>query len=137
MLRAMTKERVLDRLFMITPSWGSNKPLITDPKYPLPIDEEDVYHDPDDITCIDAIIAKVEAEARDYNNYKDKQKKYEDLRKAMQNINSDRQILDVDPEILINAYNHGAMEPPKSKYNGRKPVLALLVDDSQVIYALV
>jgi hypothetical protein len=134
-LRALVKAKVLDRLFIITPSWGSNKDLFLDPNAPLPVDEEDVYDDPDDPSCIDDIIEKCKAEMRLYKEHKRRTEIYEQLKKALKNVDSDRELMDIDPELLIKAYNHDAFEEgPPAKYGGRKPVLALFVDDCQVCH---
>lgn len=130
-LRQMKKEKVLDRLFHITPSYGSNKELLQDPKYKLPLDEDDVYQ-PTDEGCIEAIISKIESMAKEFNDYKNGRKAYDDLQRAMRAITSDREILDIDPEILLNAFHFDVIAgPPTAKFGGRKPVCVLFIDDCQ------
>lgn len=130
-LRQMKKEKVLDRIFHITPSYGSNKELLHDPKYDLPLDPDDVYK-PGDEGCIEDVIGKIEGMAKEYSDYKKARKAYEDYSKALKSIVNDKEILDIDPEILIAAFHWDVMEgPPPPKYGGRKPVCALFIDDCQ------
>ena len=58
LLAFLKKDKCLDRLFVITSSWESNKPLFD--FLSLPIDKEDVY-DPDNCAAdtIDDILSKV------------------------------------------------------------------------------
>lgn len=112
-----------DRLFIISPTMKSNKDLMAR----LNIDEEDVYEDPDDVSCLDLIKQAVEQEAEDLDKYIEDLKKYNQL---MKNLNSNKPI-EMSDELLYTFFNPdtGNFEKPKHRWNGRKPLCGLLVDD--------
>jgi len=68
LLSFLKKDKVPDRLFVITSSWESNKPLFD--FLDLPIDKEDVY-DPDKCAAdtIEDIISKATQETKEYDEY--------------------------------------------------------------------
>ena len=112
-----------DRIFVISPTMLSNKDVMAR----LNIEEEDIYDDPDDISCLDSIKEKIEEEAKALDKYIDDMKKYNLL---MRLINRKDKI-DIPDELLINFYNPltGNFEKPTHKWGGRKPMCALLCDD--------
>jgi len=112
-----------DRIFVISPTMLSNKDLMKR----LNIDDNDVYDDPDDITCLDMIKEAVEREATDLDNYLRDMKKYNLL---MRLINRQTPI-EIPDDLLADFYNPdtGNFEKPIHKYNGKKPMCGLLIDD--------
>lgn len=131
LLSFLKKDKVLDRLFVITSSWESNKPLFDFLK--LPIDRDDVYN-PDDNAreTMDCIIDKVTQETREYDEYTQRLYMHNKMKRALKKVRTDRDIGNLDPELLIGAYNENVVEEaPEHKYKGKKPVLGIFVDDCQ------
>jgi hypothetical protein len=131
LLSFLKKDKVLDRLFVITSTYESNKPLFD--FLGLPVEKEDVYN-PDDPPndTIEDIIDKVTQETREYDEYKRKKYLHEKMKQALKTVKTDRDIGNLDPALLIAAYDDDVVErPPVHKYNGKMPVLALFIDDSQ------
>lgn len=131
LLSFLQKDKVLDRLFVITSTYESNKPLFEFLK--LPVEKEDVYN-PDDPPkeIIEDIICKVKQECRDYDDYQRKLYLHKQMKKALKSVKNDRDIGNLDPALLIAANDDDVIEnEPVHKYNGKFPVLALFVDDSQ------
>lgn len=131
LLSFLQKDKVLDRLFVITSTYESNKPLFD--FLDLPVDKEDVYN-PDDPPgdTINDIISKVTQETREYDEYKRKKYLHEEMKKALKTCKTDRDIGNLDPALLIAAYDDDVVErPPVHRYNGKMPVLGLFIDDSQ------
>ena len=112
-----------DRIFIISPTVQSNKALLDD----LNIDDEDVYSDPDDESNILDIINKVEQEVQDYENYHHQLAMYKKFKKLLTNP-----LVQIPDEMLLAFYgDDGNFSEPTHRWNGRKPVLALFVDDCQ------
>lgn len=131
LLSFLRKDKVLDRLFVITSTYESNKPLFEFCK--LPVDKQDVYN-PDDppAEIIDDIISKVKQETAEWDDYKRKLYLHKQMKRALKNVKNDRDIAKLDPALLIASYDDDIIEnAPVHKYNGKFPVLALFVDDSQ------
>jgi len=111
----------MDRLFVISPTFNSNKKLLEE----FNIDEGDIYDDLDNDKCIVDIIQKIEAEANDLERYLELKKQYE---KFKQLLNSDKHISDS----LLEAFWTGdGFAPPDHKWGGKEPVMGLIVDDAQ------
>ena len=121
----------MDRLFVITSSWESNKPLFD--FLGLPIDKEDVY-DPDECAAdtIDDIISKVTQETKEYDEYHHKLYLHKQTKSALKKVKTDRDIGNLDPALLMAAYDDDVVEnPPQHKWNGKKPIICCFVDDAQ------
>jgi hypothetical protein len=131
LLSFLKKDKVLDRLFVITSSWESNKPLFDFLK--LPIDKEDVYNpDFEARETMEDIIEKVTQETREYDDYRHKLYLHNQMKRALRKVKTDRDIGNLDPELLIGAYNDDCIESaPEHRYNGKKPVIGIFVDDCQ------
>ena len=115
LLSFLKKDKCLDRLFVITSSWESNKPLFD--FLGLPIDKEDVY-DPD--LCakdtIDDIISKATQETKEYDEFHHKMRLHKQMKSALKNVKSDRDIGNLDPALLMAAYEDDVVEnPPQHK----------------------
>jgi hypothetical protein len=109
-----------DRVIVVSPSIKSNKALMSR----LKIEPEDIYENPDDITILDEIKVKVEAERDDYEKYLEDKKKYKELMKKL----NDEQF-SIPDDLLMTFYKNGNFEPPSHRWNGRKPCIAILFDD--------
>lgn len=129
LLRSLQKDKALDRLFLITPTYASNFKMFEG----LPIEDEDIYHDPRDPSVIPSIIEKAEAEMKAYKEWEEKAKVRKELEKALKGTKSVSDVYRIDPELILKSYNFDVLgeEPPKHKWGGRKPVLAVLCDDCQ------
>lgn len=129
MLRHMQKHKLLDRLLLITPTYDSNKDLYKG----LPIEDEDIFHDPRDKSVVPRIIDIVENEMKAWEDYQEKMKLRRELEKALKATKSQSDIYRLDPQLLIDSFNYDIInsEPPRHKYDGRRPVIALFADDAQ------
>lgn len=113
-----------DRIFVISPSVKSNKEYMDR----LNLNPDDIEDDVDDISCIDRVIAKIEQERDDLEDYWEKTKTYNKFRKQMEegcmyNDITDDELLDIFNPLTNN------FEKPKHRYNGRIPMIAILFDD--------
>jgi hypothetical protein len=111
-----------DRIFVISPSMKSNKELMDR----LKIDPQDVYEDPDDLTCLEAIKAAIEAERDDLERYREELKRY---RKLMKTIHSESSLFRLSDDDLADFFQDGDFQPPKHRWNGKKPCMCLILDD--------
>lgn len=112
-----------DRLFIISPTMHSNKELMQR----LKIDQDDVYENIDDISCLDKIKEKVEIEAKELDQYQKNLKRYNTL---MKHINSDSPVYRIPDDLLAAFFQNGEFEKPTHKWNGRKPCMGLIIDDA-------
>lgn len=113
-----------DRIFVVSPSVKSNKEYMD--RLNLSID--DIEDDVDDITCIDRILAKIELERDDLEEYRSKLKTYNKFKKEMENDYPTNDITDDELLDLFNPLTNN-FEKPKHRYNGRVPMIAILFDD--------
>jgi len=112
-----------DRIFVISSTFDSNKKLMES----LNIEEDDVY-DPDNaLVAIQSIISKCEGERDDYVRYHELMKKHRRFKRLIKDINYPIENI---PEDLLESLDD-IINLPKHKYNRRKPVMALFVDDCQ------
>ena len=75
------QSKVVDRLILVSPSAASNKALNDRLKRILA--KEDMFDNPNDISVLDKIVAIVEKERDDYEDYWEKRRKYELLVKKL------------------------------------------------------
>ena len=131
LLSFLKKDKALDRMFVITSTYESNKPLFHFLK--LPVDKDDVYHpDEDPKEIIESIFDKVSKETREYDDYMHRKYLHEQMRRATKKVKTDRDIGNLDPALLIATHDEEVLEGrPKHRYNGKKPVLRLFIDDCQ------
>lgn len=128
LLRMMYEEGSLDRVLAITSTYESNVPQFEG----LPLDKSDVFH-PEDPEAIAHIVDIIESERRDYDTYWERMRTWEALRRAMKKVQTDTELFNQHPELMIKAYELEVMDvqKPEHRWNGRKPVIFLLVDDGQ------
>jgi len=111
-----------DRVFLISPTATSNKTILD----PLGIDPEDIYEDLDDKNIINNVIEKINEERDDYENYLEQMKEYKKFLKMLNEPS-----VSIPDEMLLQFYHGGLFQPPQHRWNGKKPKLALIVDDAQ------
>jgi hypothetical protein len=110
------------RTFIVSPTMISNRELMKR----LKIKEEDVYADPDDISCLQKIKDKIDEEAREYEQYLEDLKKFEKLQELLTTTNALNTIPD---DLLMSFWSKGTFQKPTHKYGGQKPCLSLIFDD--------
>ena len=116
--------RVVDRLILISPSAASNKTL--NDRLRKILAPEDIFTDPNDIGVLDKIVAIVEQERDDYEEYWDKKRKFELL---MKKLESDTPLFHIPTDVLMDNFDGDTFRPPKHRWNGRRPVIMVWFDD--------
>ncbi len=111
-----------DRVFLISPTATSNKAILD----PLGIDPEDVFEDLDDKNIINNVIEKINQERDEYEQYLEQLKEYKKFLKMLNEPTTS-----IPDEMLLQFYNGGMFSPPQHRWNGKKPKMALIVDDAQ------
>ena len=126
LLRLMKENDALDRLILVSPTYNNNRHYFTG----LPLDEDHDILEPEKHTA-EKLIEILEAEGADYDRYHDELRAWEELQKFKK---GKRKIDDIDPFLLLiwNEYPDMLDVPkPTHRYNGKKPVIAILFDDCQ------
>ena len=100
--------KVVDRLILVSPSAASNKALNDRLKRILA--KEDMFDNPNDISVLDKIVAIVEKERDDYEEYWEKRRKYELLMKKM---DSDTPLFQIPAEVLMASFDGKGFKPPE------------------------
>jgi hypothetical protein len=90
------------------------------------IDEDDMYEDTEDLTIIDDIISKVEEEGREYDEYHERMKEYNEFIKNSNN--NDYHLIDDDTIDKFMDDNNDFVKP-EHYLNGRRPKIACIFDD--------
>lgn len=130
LLRMYKETGTMDRIFIISPTFNSNKKLMKE----LDIKEEDVFDDPDEPGLIQKIIALVDSERNDFLRWTHLKKNYD---RIMDQIK--RGMLpptDEFDDYLMSYFDiaNNTFRMPEPKYpryrKGQPPVLALFIDDS-------
>jgi hypothetical protein len=111
-----------DRVLVISPTYNSNKQLFKK----LDIQDEDVFDDVNDPELVSKIKDIVNAERDEYLEYHQKLKMYNYFVKKLSSKNAY-----IDDDELLMFFNGQGFEKPTHKYNGRRPVIHLIVDDCQ------
>ena len=109
-----------DRILIVSSTFDSNKKMMEN----LNIDESDVI-DPNDPVAIQKIIDIVNQERDDYELYQSQMKMYNDFLKLLKSIAY------IPDDLLLMFFNGNDFEPPKHKWNGRKPTIGVFIDDAQ------
>jgi len=117
----LIKNLMFDRLFVISPTFHSNSALMG----MLPVDQDDVYEDTEDPSCVDKIVKKIEKERDDLFEYQQNMKQY---RKFMKQVHNGGHLPE---DSLFKFYKDGYFPQPTHKWNGRRPFIAILADDVQ------
>mmetsp|Transcript_38813 Transcript_38813/g.53919 ORF Transcript_38813/g.53919 Transcript_38813/m.53919 type:complete len:255 (+) Transcript_38813:60-824(+) len=122
-------DKVIDRIFIISPTYNSNKEIWA----PLHINvKKDLYEEPD-AEALQSIQQAVTQEQHDWDNFKEEVKLYEQFRKDIKDTN--KSVFEIADKVLLFADEKNWFDKtnrPKWKYdNGEKPArMALVVDDS-------
>ena len=125
-LKDLKEQNLADRVYLISPTKHSNyhlaKGLVAD---------EDMYEEMDN-SSVDNILAKIEVDAREYEEYLENTELYKLWKKlaTSKSVNVD----DIDPELLIKLEERGILEmdrPPKWKYHNEPGIFHLVLDDCQ------
>ncbi len=112
------KDKTFDKIYMITPSFASNRAYFG--KY---VDEENVFEPTRD--SIQKVIDCVEADRDEWEEYLEKKRMYKEFLALMKQR---QKVQHYDEEELLMYYDLGFMDsPPTYKYNG--PVKSLLILD--------
>jgi len=111
----------MDRLFVISPTFNSNKKLLEE----FNIDSGDIYDDLDNDKCVLDIVSKIEAEARELETYRALMKQYQRFKRLMDRGDHIRD------DLLEAFYDGNGFPPPQHKWGGKEPVMGLIVDDAQ------
>ena len=106
-----------DYTIAVSPTMKSNKEMMKR------INVEHTFEDVDDPKIIDDIKKIVEDEAKDLERYKEELKRYNKLMKDLKEGNY------MNDDDLILFFNKDNFQPPEHRFNGRKPRIAVLVDD--------
>ena len=124
LLNQLKEAGCMDLIFCISDTFDSNKKMLED----LNIDEENVYS-PQDTSCINKIIAKIEQERDELIEYRNKMK----ILKELKSIYGSPQNLGDNFELFIEYVNQLTLKwkPPEHKWNGKKPVVGIFLDDIQ------
>ncbi len=112
------KEKTFDRIYIITPSFNSNKAYFG--KY---INEEDVFEPTKD--SIQQVISMVENDRDEWEEYLEKKELYNQFKK-----DKNKPIHKILEDNLISYYNYNFWdEPPEWKYEKEEPPKSLLILD--------
>ena len=117
----LLKKMNYDRIFWVSPTCKSNQTIMS----MLKINEEDIYEDIDDVTVPDQIKAEIEEEARKYDEYHRKMKKYRQFIKQKEHKNV------IDDELLLEFFNPNSeqFEKPEHWLDGKRAHMACVYDD--------
>ncbi|KAL1503644.1 hypothetical protein AB1Y20_012118 [Prymnesium parvum] len=113
-----------DRIFWVGTTYLSNKKMLDD----LPISPEDVFVDSDDMSVIDQITSAVQKEADDLVKYEEDMRRY---RQMMQRLKGGSALSSMQDDDLLTFFDSSLnmFTPPKHRWNGRRPVMAVCFDD--------
>lgn len=127
MLRQYKKEGLCDRVFIISPTAGSNAEFYDG----LVNSTKDLYHDPSNQSVLD-VIDEMDLEAAEHEYWMDTCRLYKEWTRF---VRSKRSIESVDETWVYDMEKRGVCdmtEPPAPKYpGGRKPVMHVMFDDIQ------
>lgn len=123
LLYQLKQASCMDRIFWISDTASSNYKMIKN----LDIQPEDILS-PNDPNVVDKIIAEIEKERDDLLRYREKMKRWKMFNKNLRIDN-----LDYITSDLLEFYNPNTrqFEPPKHRWNGKKPVIGICADDIQ------
>ena len=116
--------KVVDRLILVSPSAASNKAL--NDRLHTMLAPEDIFDDPNDLSVLDHIVAIVEKERDEYEEYWDKRRKFELL---MRKLDSDTPLFQIPTDVLMDNFDGHGFKPPEHRWNGRRPVIMVWFDD--------
>lgn len=119
----LVKMMSYDKVIIVSPSIKSNRPILS----MLNIDDDDIFEDVDDISCIDKIIKKIEFERDDLERYYDELEEYKQLTEQLRQGHS---LTSLPEDLLVKFYDGEQLQPPlPTKYNNKVPKIAVIFDD--------
>ena len=122
-MRHLQNQNLCDRVFMITPTKISNAPILS----MIKISDDDIYEKPEAESLV-AILEKLDEEKAEWNDYLEKVKKYERLKKFM--LRKDKSLIDVSKYWDVLGGSQDILEKPKPKYSAhRPPICHVIIDD--------
>ena len=131
LLRMYKETGTMDRIFVISPTFNSNKKMLQ----MLDIKDEDIFSDPDEPGLVQKIISLVEKERDDFKRYMHLKENYDRIMKQIK-----LGILPIDSsewdDYLMSYYDitNNTFRMPEPKYKrykeGKPPILSLFIDDS-------
>lgn len=140
LFRLMKESGCLDRLILVSPTFGSNKPIFDE--FGLDIADEDIIIP--SLTAVDDVINIINQEAHDYDDYHNKMIEYRESLKETKSTkvaektvvekpssNDLGDIMESIPETEEYKAEIPKMEKPEHKWGGRKPVICCFFDDCQ------
>ena len=122
LLRILRENKVMDRILLISPTYFSNKDLFDS----IGIEQNDIFDEPND-KAIEDVIDIVEKENDDYEEYHAKLKRW---KKLMNMMDKEVSVFEMPTDLLLE-FAETDFKKPTHRYNGRKPVIGLLLDDIQ------
>jgi hypothetical protein len=130
LLRMYKETKTMDRIFIISPTFNSNKKLMKE----LDVKEEDVFIDPDEPGLVQKIVALVDSERNEYLRWQHLKNNYDRIMKQikMGMLPPTDEFDDYLMSYFDIANNTFNLPPPKYDcyHKGQPPVLALFIDDS-------
>lgn len=112
----------LDRLFIVSPTFHSNREAFKDLKF----DENDVYENANE-DSLDSILEKLEQEATDYEEYHESMKEWKKLHRFLK---GNKNTMPDDDQLMM-FFDGEHFQAPTHKWGGKKPVCFILFDDIQ------
>tara|TARA_R110000787_G_scaffold39114_2_gene98230 strand:- start:8849 stop:9730 length:882 start_codon:yes stop_codon:yes gene_type:complete len=117
----LIKQMEYDRTILISPTANSNWEMLKE----LKVGEDDTFDDLDDPHIIQKVRDMVDKERDDYVKYHEDLKRYNDLMKDINDGKNGRHL----EQYMLRFFKNGNFEKPTHKWGGRKPKIALLIDD--------
>ena len=117
----LIKQMEYDRTILISPTADSNWDMLRE----LKVEDGDTFSDLNDPNIIQKVRDMVDQERDDYLQYHADLKKYKGL---MKDINDGKNGRHLD-QYMLRFFKNGNFEKPTHKWGGKKPKIALLIDD--------
>jgi len=117
----LIKQMEYDRTILISPTANSNWDMLRE----LKVADGDTFSDLDDPNIIQKVKDMVDQERDDYLKYHEDLKRYNDLMKDINDGKNGRHV----EQHMLRFFRNGNFEKPTHKWGGRKPKIALLIDD--------
>ena len=117
----LIKQMGYDRTILISPTADSNWDMLRE----LKVEDGDTFSDLNDPNIIQKVRDMVDQERDDYLQYHADLKKYKGL---MKDINEGKNGRHLD-QYMLRFFKNGNFTAPTHRYGGKKPKIALLIDD--------
>jgi len=128
-LKKMKDNGLCDRIFLVTPTAGSNSQLWKEME--LPVAEEDTWH-PDSPNVVSQIREKIDDERHQYEEYQKELERYKQMIKQFKGLQHVTQKAKMDAFKFVKMrQGQPDVMKPQHKWNGKIPVLWMLMDDCQ------